>query len=124
MDIEQFGALKISSSGADILYGRKKFFYKEFKLTADIKKEKKIKTKIEKPKAEDLTLLSTLKKLRVKLAREKAVPAYIIFSDRTLIEMSNLKPQSLEEMLSVNGVGKHKLELYGQAFLSVIKNSI
>ena len=168
VDIEHFGALKISPSGADILYGKEKFFYKEFKLSSDIKKEKKIKKsslsqspfkdssgssfkepsrrlshksgnlqqKEENSKQlqgikkqtvlleKDLTLLSNLKKLRLKLAREKGVPAYIVFSDRTLIEMANLKPQNLEEMLYVNGVGKQKLELYGAAFLNAIKISL
>ena len=135
IDIERFGALKITKNGEDILYGRKKFFYKEIHLPSLIQKEKKTKqaslekrqkTKIarsEKAKPEGLPLLSNLKKLRLKLARDQGVPAYIIFSDRTLIEMANSKPKSLEGMLSVNGVGKHKLELYGQAFLNEIKNS-
>ena len=129
--IEQFGALKITQNGEDILYGRKKFFYKDLiPLSVVQKKQKTKKANLEKkyiplakPKPESLPLLSSLKKLRRQLAQKKGVPAYIIFSDRTLIEMSNLKPQSLEEMLFVNGVGKHKLELYGSAFLNEIKNS-
>ena len=131
VDIEQFGALKISPNGEDILYGRKKFSYKEFKLSPVIPKENKIKTKslekkqktnLEKINPENLPLLSDLKKLRLKLARDKGLPAYIIFPDRSLIGMANSKPKSLEGLLSVNGVGKHKLELYGEAFLNTIKN--
>ncbi|MCZ0931682.1 MAG: DNA helicase RecQ [Oligoflexia bacterium] len=125
IDIEHFGALKVTESGGDILYGRKKFFYKELSLSSVVQKElktKKANLRKEELKAEDQPLLSNLKKLRLQLAREKEVPAYIIFSDRTLIEMAILKPQSLEETLSINGVGKQKLELYGDAFLKVIKN--
>ena len=131
IDIEHFGVLKITKSGEDILYGRKKFFYKELNLPSAFQKEKQIKTvnleKMQKTQSEKikptaLPLLSSLKKLRFKLAREKAVPAYIIFPDRTLIEMANSKPKNLEEMLSVNGVGKQKLELYGNAFLNTIRN--
>ena len=123
IDIEHFGALKIAKSGWDILYGRKNFSYKEVSLPSVIKKGQKAKKVIlEKQKPKDLSLLSKLKKLRLHLAREKDVPAFIIFSDRTLIEMTNLKPQSLEEMSYVNGVGKQKLELYGEAFLEVIRN--
>ena len=130
IDIEQFGALKMTKSGEDILYGRKKFFYKELALPSVPQKEKQIKkanlakeqsASLRKAKPEDLPLLLNLKKLRLKLAREKGVPAYIVFPDRTLIEIANSKPQSPEEMLSVNGVGKHKLELYGTAFLNAIK---
>lgn len=123
IDIERFGALKITKNGQDILYGRETFSYKEPNLPPAFKKEKKTKKEIlERQKPEDLPLLSKLKKLRLQIAREKEVPAFIIFSDRTLIEMTNLKPQSLQEMLYVNGVGKQKLELYGEAFLNVIRD--
>ena len=123
IDIEHFGALKITRSGYEILYGQKDFFYKEPSLPSVIKKEqKKRKVVLEKQKPEDPSLLSKLKKLRLQLAKKKDVPAFIIFSDRTLIEMTNLKPQSLEEMLYVNGVGKQKLDLYGEVFLEVIRN--
>ncbi|MCY4512999.1 MAG: RecQ family ATP-dependent DNA helicase, partial [Bdellovibrionales bacterium] len=123
IDIDSFGALKITKSGLDVLYGRKNFSYKESNLPAVLKKEKKTKKVVlEKQKPKDLNLLSKLKKLRLQLAREKEVPAFIIFSDRTLIEMTNLKPQSLEEMSYVNGVGKQKLELYGEAFLEITRN--
>ena len=123
IDIEHFGALKITKSGQDVLHGRKNFFYKEPSLPSIFKKEIKTKKEVlERQKPEDFSLLSKLKKLRLQIAREKEVAAFIIFSDRTLIEMTNLKPQSLEEMLYVNGVGKQKLELYGEAFLNVIRS--
>ena len=123
IDIERFGALKVTKIGWDILYGRKKFAYKEFILPSVLlKKQKPKKVVFKKQHPEDVFLLSKLKKLRLQLAREKEVPAFIVFSDRTLIEMTNLKPQSLEEMSCVNGVGKQKLELYGDAFLKTIKN--
>ena len=121
IDIEHFGALKITKSGKDILYGRKDFFYKELNLPSTLKKEQKTKKEsLEKQKPKNPSLLLKLKKLRLRLAREKDVPAFIVFSDRTLIEMTNLKPQSLEEMSYVNGVGKQKLELYGEVFLNEI----
>ena len=49
------------------------------------------------------------------------VPAYIIFHDKTLQEMAAIKPQSMDELLSVSGVGAKKAEQYGQEFLKVIK---
>lgn len=122
IDIEHFGALKITKMGEDILYGRKNFAYKEFAIPSLPKKQKAKKALVGKQKPIDGSLFSKLKKLRLQLAREKEVPAYIVFSDRTLIEMASLKPQSLEEMLYVNGVGKQKLELYGETFLQIIRN--
>ena len=122
--IESFGALKLTKTGWDILYGRKNFAYKEF--TSPPALPKKHKTKrvfIDKQTPTDRVLLSKLKKLRLQLAREKEVPAFIIFSDRTLMEMASRKPQNLKEMLQINGVGTQKLELYGTGFLEIIKSS-
>ena len=67
-------------------------------------------------------LLSELKALRRELAIEKKVPAYIIFSDATLIDMCKKLPGTLQELLDVSGVGKVKLELYGDKFLQILKS--
>jgi ATP-dependent DNA helicase RecQ len=69
---------------------------------------------------EDAPLLSALKAKRRALAEQQKVPAYIIFNDKTLIEMAERRPQNLDQMASIGGVGAKKLESYGQAFLSVI----
>ena len=121
IDIERFGALKITKSGENILYGRKKFFYKEIMSPKPVLKKKEPVEKKEIYQADDTKLLSKLKKYRLKLAREKNSPAFIIFSDRTLHEMAHLKPDTLDKMSHVNGVGPHKLKLYGESFLKIIK---
>jgi cytoplasmic iron level regulating protein YaaA (DUF328/UPF0246 family) len=69
---------------------------------------------------EDAPLLSALKAKRRALAEAARVPAYVIFTDRTLIEMAETKPQSLDEIARISGVGATKLERYGAAFLEVI----
>lgn len=69
---------------------------------------------------EDAPLLSALKAKRRALAEAARVPAYVIFPDRTLIEMAQSRPQSLDDMARVNGVGAKKLESYGAEFLQVI----
>ena len=69
---------------------------------------------------EDAPLLSALKAKRRALAEAARVPAYVIFPDRTLIEMATRRPQTLDEMAGVSGVGAKKLESYGAAFLEVI----
>ncbi len=69
---------------------------------------------------EDAPLLAALKARRKELAEAARVPAYVVFPDRTLIEMAERRPRSLDEMARINGVGAKKLERYGSAFLEVI----
>jgi hypothetical protein len=65
-------------------------------------------------------LLSALKAKRRALAEAQGVPAYVIFTDRTLIEMAETRPHTLDEFARIGGVGAAKLERYGAAFLAVI----
>jgi ATP-dependent DNA helicase RecQ len=68
----------------------------------------------------DQDLLDRLKTLRKKIADDKGVPAYIIFSDRTLGEMAAYVPQTSAELRRISGVGEFKLEEYGAVFLEEI----
>jgi ATP-dependent DNA helicase RecQ len=68
-------------------------------------------------------LLAALRQKRIEIAREEKVPAYIVFSDRTLTDMAVRRPASLESFASLKGVGEMKLERYGEKFLAVIRNS-
>ena len=68
----------------------------------------------------DRDLFEQLRTKRSELATRRNVPPYVIFHDKTLIEMVLTKPASLETMAEVSGVGKQKLKKYGQAFLEVI----
>ena len=65
-------------------------------------------------------LLSALKAKRRALAEEARVPAYVIFTDRTLIEMAETRPETLDQMARVSGVGAKKLDRYGNDFLQII----
>ncbi len=68
---------------------------------------------------ENAPLLSALKAKRRALAEAARVPAYVIFTDRTLIEMAERRPTTLDEMAGVSGVGAKKLDRYGAAFLEI-----
>lgn len=70
---------------------------------------------------QDEPLFQRLRSLRMEIARREKVPPYIVFSDKTLIHMCILKPKKKEEMLQVSGVGEHKFQKYGEAFLAEIK---
>tara|TARA_B110000908_G_scaffold151795_1_gene186865 strand:+ start:5744 stop:7783 length:2040 start_codon:yes stop_codon:yes gene_type:complete len=69
---------------------------------------------------EDAPLLSALKAKRRGLAEAAKVPAYIIFNDKTLIEMAEKRPVDLDAMAGISGIGAKKLDSYGDAFLEVI----
>jgi len=69
---------------------------------------------------EDAPLLSALKAKRRALAEAQGVPAYVVFPDRTLIEMAERRPATMDQMAGITGVGAKKLESYGAEFLSVI----
>jgi len=68
-------------------------------------------------------LFAALKSLRSSIAREEKVPAYVVFSDRTLAELAARKPRSTASMLDVRGVGQMKLDKYGERFLAAIKGA-
>ncbi|MAI17952.1 MAG: DNA helicase RecQ [Rhodobacteraceae bacterium TMED111] len=69
---------------------------------------------------EDMPLFSALKAKRRELAETAGVPAYIIFNDKTLVEMVQKRPTNFDKMAQINGVGAKKLENFGNAFLEVI----
>ena len=92
----------------------------------DKQPEKTAKTKKKAKSVETLTssgykLFERLKKLRLEIAREESMPPYIIFSDKTLIDMAAKMPVSKPEMLDVSGVGENKFAKYGERFLEVIE---
>ena len=72
----------------------------------------------------DEPLFKKLVKLREELADKEDVPPHVIFSDVTLTEMSQRKPESEADLQTISGVGQHKLELYGEAFVEVIKEHV
>ena len=67
-------------------------------------------------------VFQSLKELRMKLSLKESVPAFVIFSDKTLIELSDKLPQTKDEMLSINGIGEVKFERYGEEFLNILHN--
>jgi ATP-dependent DNA helicase RecQ len=69
----------------------------------------------------DAGLLAALKALRMKLAQAQGVPAYVVFSDRALVDMATHRPTTLQTFREMHGVGETKLERYGAQFLELIK---
>jgi ATP-dependent DNA helicase RecQ len=68
-----------------------------------------------------MSLFDELRKLRKQLADERNVPAYVVFSDATLLEMSQKRPICEDDLLDISGVGPKKVAAYGAAFLRVLR---
>mgnify|MGYP002141248721 FL=1 len=66
-------------------------------------------------------LFEALRVHRLRLAKEKGVPPYVIFGDRTLADLASRWPRTPQELPRIFGIGQTKLEQYGESFLAVIK---
>ena len=93
----------------------------EDKLTEKTAKTKKISKGMEALTSAGFKLFNKLRELRLEIAREESMPPYIVFSDKTLIDMAVKVPTSQKEMLNVSGVGENKYVKYGERFLIVIE---
>ena len=126
--------LKITPSGAKVLYGQEKAMMVVIKREEQETKTKgRSKKKETEEKAlfkvpvsvpvgeEDQMLFEELRVLRKRLADQQAIPAYIVLSDKTLHLLAIQRPTTLEEFGMVSGIGEYKKERYGKEFVEVIK---
>jgi len=122
-DMAAYGGLKLTETARPVLKGEQEVW-----LRRDAEPEKKL-SKAERSArakeafagANDDPLWQALKAKRLELAREQGVPPYVIFHDSTLLEIHNRKPQTLDEMGQISGIGQAKLLKYGDAFLQVLE---
>lgn len=115
-DPERHGALHLTDAAHPILRGGESVTLRH-DTTLRAKTANVVRTEVSE---EDEPLFSALKAKRRALAEAARVPAYVIFPDRTLREMAERRPQSLDELAQINGVGAKKLESHGRDFLAVI----
>ncbi len=121
MDIVRYGRWFLTDAGREVLSGGASFEMRADVVGTGRGRAKRRGTASAAPAGPvDETLLAALKAKRRSLAEARGVPAFVVFSDRTLIEMAQRKPRTPEAMAGVYGVGAAKLERYGQAFLDVI----
>jgi ATP-dependent DNA helicase RecQ len=121
VEISHYGGLSILEKGRSLLRGDASFHYRpgSHRRAAGRKS----------PRGEDRgavtadqpSLLASLKKLRLNIAKERQVPAYLIFSDRTLLDMAKRCPRDIGEFAEVNGVGASKLKDLAEIFLGTIR---
>jgi ATP-dependent DNA helicase RecQ len=70
----------------------------------------------------DVELFDQLRDLRAEIAEQKGIPPYIVFSDKTLKDLSANRPSTKTEMLEIHGIGEVKYDRYGEEFLALLKD--
>ena len=120
VNLERFGAVQLMQNADKIVEGREQFFAR-----AHVKRSS---TKTISPntgrvieEGPEAILFQSLKALRLEIARVKGVPAYVVFSDRTLQDMSVKKPKTKSDFLLVTGVGNKKMSEYYDSFSELLK---
>ena len=121
-ELHRYGALRLTGRSRALLRGEDNVQFRE-----DVSAQRQAKVARKKsyvPAPGEQPLWEALRECRKRLASEAGVPAYVIFHDSTLREMVRLRPQSLEELAAVHGVGQKKLDSYGATFLAVLEATL
>lgn len=113
---DEYPILKLAPKSRRVLTGQE-----TLRMMLEIPQKKKAAAAKDAPlPPSDEKLLAALKDLRKSLAMRQSIPAYVVFTDATLIDMCRLKPKTQEEFMEVSGVGQAKSQRYGEVFLAVI----
>jgi ATP-dependent DNA helicase RecQ len=118
-----FGGLSVGAKGVALTRGEGAFRYRQDAVRAPVKGNKKTVPAPDRTGVSD-ALLQRLKSLRAKLARQRSVPAYVIFSDRTLIDMAAKRPLTRWDFGEVHGVGESKLQQFADIFLAELRDHV
>ncbi|MEK9708546.1 MAG: RQC domain-containing protein, partial [Alphaproteobacteria bacterium] len=121
IDIEGYGGLKLVSRSEKLLHGEERFEYRAIPKVKLAQTSRRLTVEMEDIDGE---LFAQLKALRRDLAIERNLPAYVVFSDATLRDMCALKPENLETLAMVNGVGPKKLKDFGDVFLGAVRSHV
>lgn len=113
---DEYPMLKLAPKSCGVLTGQE-----TLRMMLEIPQKKKAVAAKDAPlPPADEKLLAALKDLRKSLAMRQSIPAYVVFTDATLVDMCRLKPKTQEEFMEVSGVGQAKSQRYGEVFLAVI----
>ena len=122
---DEFAIVKLTEKSRGLLGGEETVFMKMAKEQESAAKTQKMRKGRAGAAAGEMgegeqSLFERLRALRTQIAREEKVPPYIVFSDKTLVDMCMKKPRTREEMLAVSGVGEFKYGKYGERFLQCV----
>ena len=117
----QYPTLALTPRGHDVMFGRAEFrMIQQRERTKTPRRRGRAASEPAEAPDYDTEVFERLRRLRLRLARKRGVPPYIVFSDRTLHEMAAYLPTTPAELRGITGVGESKLEQYGEAFLAVL----
>ena len=119
VEIGEFKVYKLTNFGVEVIKGSHTIELKKERLTVQKAEAKK---KVTYSDDYDVDVYDKLRTLRTQIASAKGIPPYIVFSDKTLKDLSNKQPQNKEEMLDVHGIGEVKFERYGKEFLELLND--
>jgi len=120
VEIGEFKVYKLTTYGIEVIKGAHEILLKKERLEVQKAVAKK---KVSYFDDYDVEMYDKLRNLRTEIASEKGIPPYIVFSDKTLKDLSSKVPQDKDGMLEVHGIGEVKFERYGKAFLDVLTNA-
>jgi ATP-dependent DNA helicase RecQ len=125
LDIQGYGGLGITDKGRALLQGDGSFHYRAETITKTPAARRKSRSAepAQPLTADQADLLGILKELRLQLAKERGVPAYVVFPDRSLMDMARRRPQTEEDFAEINGVGAAKLKDFAAPFLAAINGA-
>ncbi len=124
LDITGYGTWSVTEAGRRVLKGADKVALRKDTLKPATRKTARAAANaaaLADGSAGDAALFEALRKRRSELAKEQRVAAYVVFADKTLIDMARRKPSNATEMSAVHGVGEAKLRQYGEIFLAAIR---
>ena len=113
----QYPVLRLTEKAKAVLFQKEKVY-----LSAPVNIEIAKEPEVYQEHPYEKELFENLKQLRDKIAREENVPAYIIFSDSTLLDLATYLPLTADDLLRISGFGTFKAEKYGKPFLELIQN--
>lgn len=116
---DRFATLRVTDEGRRVLKQRDRIFLSRPKQEPTQRRQRR---QPERSQSSPGELFERLRELRLTIAREQGVPAFVVFTDTSLKDMAAKMPRTLQEFARVSGVGKVKLEQYGEQFLSEIRD--
>ena len=123
VDMEGYGALKLNVRSWEVMKGRARVSLRRdpHPVAPDRASKSVSAGGADLLCAEARELWESLRALRLGISREQNVPPYAVFADRTLLEMIRYRPRSVEELLGISGVGRMKLQAYGERFVDLLR---
>jgi ATP-dependent DNA helicase RecQ len=127
VDIEGFGGVKMTQSGREFLQSKEKILMRKIapksktKMAVSTQEKSKSKTIFALDGDFENELFTKLKAKRLEIAKAQNLPPYVVFHDKTLIEMVKIIPDSLAAMTKISGIGEAKVKRYGEVFLKILR---